>query len=105
MLTQNLQVYRGPDKKYFGRDICYGYNEDTLTIYDVTNKNGPNAGKIISRTPYVGASYTHQGWVLDPMWQTHLVMDDELDEGEIDPARTAPDSPAKGLHLTIRSLS
>ena len=53
-------VYRGPDKKYFGRDICYGYNEDTLTIYDVTNKNGPNAGKIISRTPYVGASYTHQ---------------------------------------------
>lgn len=88
-------VYRGPDKKYFGRDICYGYNEDTLTIYDVTNKNGPNAGKIISRTPYVGASYTHQGWVLDPMWQTHLVMDDELDEGEIDPARTAPNSPAK----------
>ena len=53
-------VYRGPHKKYFGRDICYGYNEDTLTIYDVTNKNGPNAGKIISRTPYVGASYTHQ---------------------------------------------
>jgi hypothetical protein len=53
-------VYRGPDKKYFGRDICYGYNEDTLTIYDVTNKNGPNAGRIISRTPYVGASYTHQ---------------------------------------------
>ena len=88
-------MYRGPDKKYFGRDICYGYNEDTLTIYDVTNKNGPNAGKIISRTPYVGASYTHQGWVLDPMWQTHLVMDDELDEGEIDPARTAPNSPAK----------
>lgn len=51
-------VYRGPDKKYYGRDICYGYNEDTLTIYDVTNKNGPNATTIISRTPYVGASYT-----------------------------------------------
>jgi hypothetical protein len=28
------------------------------------------------------------------MWQTHIIMDDELDEGEIDPARTAPDSPA-----------
>jgi len=27
-------VYRGPDEKYVGRDICYGYNEDTLTIYD-----------------------------------------------------------------------
>jgi choice-of-anchor B domain-containing protein len=88
-------VYRGPDKKYNGRDICYGYNEDTLTIYDVTNKNGPNASTIISRTPYKGASYTHQGWVLDPKWQTHLLLDDELDEGEIDANRTAPDSPAK----------
>lgn len=88
-------VYRGPHKKYYGRDICYGYNEDTLTIYDVTNKVGPQAGAIISRTPYKGASYTHQGWVLDPNWQTHLVMDDELDEGEIDPADTNPESPAK----------
>lgn len=25
-------VYRGPDEKYAGRDICYGYNEDTLTM-------------------------------------------------------------------------
>lgn len=25
-------VYRGPDTKYHGRDICYGYNEDTLTM-------------------------------------------------------------------------
>ncbi|KAF2009259.1 hypothetical protein BU24DRAFT_445137 [Aaosphaeria arxii CBS 175.79] len=88
-------VYRGPHKKYFGRDICYGYNEDTLTIYDVSNKNGKNASRIISRTPYVGASYTHQGWVLDPNWQTHLILDDELDEGEINATRTAPDSPAK----------
>ncbi|KAF2733672.1 hypothetical protein EJ04DRAFT_535338 [Polyplosphaeria fusca] len=87
-------VYRGPHKEYYGRDICYGYNEDTLTIYDVTNKDGPQAGSIISRTPYVGASYTHQGWVIDPNWQTHLVLDDELDEGEIDPNRTASDSPA-----------
>lgn len=25
-------VYRGPDERYDGRDICYGYNEDTLTM-------------------------------------------------------------------------
>ncbi|KAK4500135.1 hypothetical protein PRZ48_008321 [Zasmidium cellare] len=87
-------VYRGPDKKYAGRDICYGYNEDTLTIYDVTNKTGPQAASIISRTPYVGASYTHQGWVLDPNWQTHLLLDDELDEGEIDPERADPNGPS-----------
>jgi choice-of-anchor B domain-containing protein len=70
-------VYRGPDKKYNGRDICYGYNEDTLTIYDVSNKKNAT---IISRTSYQGASYTHQGWVLDPMNQEYLLLDDELDE-------------------------
>jgi choice-of-anchor B domain-containing protein len=25
-------VYRGPDLKFWGRDICYGYNEDSLTM-------------------------------------------------------------------------
>lgn len=72
-------VYRGPDTRYAGRDICYGYNEDTLTIYDVTNKN---ATSIISRTTYTGASYTHQGWVLDRDNQEFLVLDDELDEAD-----------------------
>lgn len=70
-------VYRGPDKRYEGREICYGYNEDTLTIYDVEDKNSTN---IISRTSYAGASYTHQGWVLDVNNQEFLVLDDELDE-------------------------
>lgn len=79
-------VYRGPDKRYYGRDICYGYNEDTLTIYDVTDKTGVNSSKIISRTPYVGAAYTHQGAVLNRDWQEYLVLDDELDEED----RTGP---------------
>ncbi|KAI6360556.1 hypothetical protein MCOR25_006719 [Pyricularia grisea] len=70
-------VYRGPDKRYEGRDICYGYNEDTLTIYDVTDKTKTN---IISRTGYEGSSYTHQGWVLDKNNQEYLLMDDEYDE-------------------------
>lgn len=72
-------VYRGPDTKYQGRDICYGYNEDTLTIYDVTDRTSTT---IISRTSYEGASYTHQGWVLDVNNQEFLVLDDELDEEE-----------------------
>jgi hypothetical protein len=25
-------IYRGPHIKYVGREICYGYNEDTLTM-------------------------------------------------------------------------
>ena len=75
-------VYRGPDTRYYGRDICYGYNEDTLTIYDVINKIGLNTSTVISKTSYVGASYTHQGCVLDEQWQEYLVLDDELDEEE-----------------------
>ncbi|TKX24082.1 hypothetical protein C1H76_3650 [Elsinoe australis] len=80
-------VYRGPDKRYQGRDICYGYNEDTMTIYDVTNKIG-NTTKIISRTSYVGARYIHQGAVLDRQNQEFIVLDDELDE------RDATEGPA-----------
>ena len=71
-------VYRGPDERYQGRDICYGYNEDSLTIYDVTDK--ANVTNIISRTSYEGASYTHQGWVLDADNQEYLLLDDEYDE-------------------------
>lgn len=73
-------VYHGPDARYEGRDICYGYNEDTLTIYDVTNKVGVNSSKIISKLSYEGARYTHQGWVIDTNWQSHILLDDELDE-------------------------
>ncbi|KAK3955699.1 hypothetical protein QBC32DRAFT_310818 [Pseudoneurospora amorphoporcata] len=69
--------YRGPDKRYLGHDICYGYSEDSLTIYDVTNKANSS---IISRTSYDGAAYTHQGWVLDPYNQEYLLLDDEYDE-------------------------
>ncbi|KAG7119070.1 hypothetical protein HYQ45_015284 [Verticillium longisporum] len=72
-------IYRGPHKKYEGRDICYGYNEDTLTIYDVTDKAN---SKIISITSYEGATYTHQGWVLDVNNQEYLFLDDEIDEEE-----------------------
>ncbi|KFA70586.1 hypothetical protein S40285_04709 [Stachybotrys chlorohalonatus IBT 40285] len=72
-------IYRGPDERFVGRDICYGYNEDSLTIYDVTNKVNST---ILSITSYEGATYTHQGWVLDKEWQQYLVMDDEIDELE-----------------------
>ncbi|PNH42963.1 hypothetical protein VD0004_g4453 [Verticillium dahliae] len=70
-------VYRGPDKRYDGKDICYGYNEDSLTIYDVSDKFTTN---IISRTSYEGVNYTHQGWVTDVNNQEFLLMNDERDE-------------------------
>ncbi|KAF2402953.1 hypothetical protein EJ06DRAFT_554504 [Trichodelitschia bisporula] len=70
-------IYRGPDSRYLGHEICYGYNENKMTIYDFTEKTAP---VIVSRTSYEGASYTHQGWVLDPNNQEWLLMDDEYDE-------------------------
>ncbi|KAF3926165.1 hypothetical protein ABW21_db0204045 [Orbilia brochopaga] len=69
--------YKGPDTRYQDHVVCYGYNEDTLTIYDVTDRTNAT---VISRTSYEGASYTHQGWVLDKGWQDYLIMDDEYDE-------------------------
>lgn len=45
----------------------------------MTDKKWP---ELISVTSYEGATYTHQGWVLDPSNQEFLIMDDELDERE-----------------------
>ncbi|KAF2473621.1 uncharacterized protein BDR25DRAFT_216857 [Lindgomyces ingoldianus] len=72
-------IYKGPDTQFEGHEICYGYNEDTLTIYDVTDKKKP---VILSITSYEGAAYTHQGWVLDANNQHYLLLDDEYDEYE-----------------------
>ncbi len=69
-------IYNGPDSRYTGAEICVAYNEDTITIVDVSNKSNPVQ---ISRTAYSGARYTHQGWFLDDN-QSILITDDELDE-------------------------
>lgn len=37
-------VYRGPDTRYTGRDICYGYNEDTITIVSGSPATKPVPG-------------------------------------------------------------
>lgn len=67
--------YAGPDIQHQGKEICFAYNEDTLTIVDVSNKAAPVQ---ISRTGYPDLGYTHQGWLTDD--QAYLLMDDELDE-------------------------
>jgi len=68
-------IYRGPDTRYQGREIYFGYNEDTLTILDVSDKDDV---KLLSRVPYRNNFYTHQGWLTED--QSHLLMNDELDE-------------------------
>lgn len=68
-------VYRGPDSKYQGREICIGANETALSIADVTDKAHPVA---ISRGAYPNVAYAHQGWLTDD--QKYFYQDDELDE-------------------------
>lgn len=50
-------VYKGPDADYQGREICFCYNENALTIVDVEDKNNI---KMISKVLYDNLFYTHQ---------------------------------------------
>lgn len=68
-------VYEGPDVEYRGQEICANSNEDTLTIVDATDKADVVE---LSRTPYEGSAYTHQGWFTED--QRHFLVGDELDE-------------------------
>ncbi|MBZ0089847.1 MAG: choice-of-anchor B family protein, partial [Thermoanaerobaculia bacterium] len=68
-------LYQGPDADYAGHEVCFASNEDTVTLIDVTDKGAPAQ---ISRTPYPGRGYTHQGWLTED--RAHFLVDDELDE-------------------------
>ncbi|MCA9971351.1 MAG: choice-of-anchor B family protein [Anaerolineales bacterium] len=67
--------YVGPDPDHQGKEICFNANEDTLTVVDVTNKGAPVQ---LSRNPYAGWSYAHQGWLTED--QRYFFLDDEGDE-------------------------
>jgi choice-of-anchor B domain-containing protein len=75
--THDVQclTYDGPDTRYTGSEICFAYNEDTLTIWNIDDPSNP---VIVSRTLYPNQVYSHQGWVTDDL--TRVLLDDELDE-------------------------
>lgn len=90
-------VYNGPDQQYNGREICFAYNENSLTIVDVTDKQ---AIRMVSRTEYPTSQYTHQGWLNEA--RTHLLMNDELDEQR----NSFPEAPrTRTLVWNVESLS
>lgn len=67
--------YKGPDTRYQNREICFCYNEDNVSIVDVTNKNDiALLSQIFSNT----FEYTHQGWLSTD--QSHIIFGDEEDE-------------------------
>lgn len=78
-------VYRGPDNRYTGKEICIGSNETMLSIADVTDKKKPVA---ISRVGYPNVGYTHQGWFDEQ--QKYFYVNDEIDEisGQVQNTRT-----------------
>ncbi len=67
--------YIGPDAQYSGKEIAFCFNENTVTIVDVTNAGDP---QMVSSTGYAGSSYTHQGWLTED--HKYLLVNDELDE-------------------------
>jgi len=78
-------IYKGPDKRYKGREVCIGSNETMLSLQDVTDKTKP---RVISRASYPKVGYTHQGWLTED--HKYFYLDDELDEtgGTVDKTRT-----------------
>ncbi len=71
-------TYSGPDDEHHGKEICFAFNEDTVTVVDVSDKSSPIQ---LSRNEYIEAGdtgYTHQGWLTED--QRFLVHDDEFDE-------------------------
>ncbi|KAG6037447.1 hypothetical protein E4U41_005089 [Claviceps citrina] len=73
-------LYRGPDARFRGREICLTFNIQSFMVYDVTDREHP---RILSTNYYDAidgkGAYAHQGWELDPDWR-YMLMDDEQDE-------------------------
>ena len=70
------RTYKGPDKAYKGNEICFNFNEDTVTIYDVTAN--PMQPVQLARETYENETYTHSG-ALTKDHRT-LISTDEYDE-------------------------
>ncbi|WP_412070470.1 choice-of-anchor B family protein [Rubrivirga sp. IMCC43871] len=68
-------IYSGPDTDHTGKELCFGANEDVVTVFDVTDKANV---QILSQAAYPNFSYTHQGWLTTD--QRYFMTDDELDE-------------------------
>jgi choice-of-anchor B domain-containing protein len=68
-------VYNGPDTDYQGKEIAFNSNEYTVTIVDITDKSNMT---LVSRSPYSGSAYTHQGWLTED--HRYFICNDELAE-------------------------
>ena len=74
----HCRVYRGPDTRYAGKEICFSFNTDTITVYDLSSKSNPVQ---LARVTYPGAAYVHSGWLTKD--HRYLLSDDETDNKNI----------------------
>lgn len=72
-------VYDGPDAAYQGKQICFASNANTVTLFDVTDKENV---EIISFGLYDMTGYTHQCWLTPD--HKYLLVGDETDELNFD---------------------
>jgi choice-of-anchor B domain-containing protein len=70
------RTYHGPDKDRKDHEICFNFNTDTVTIYDVTAN--PQQPEQIARVTYDTASYVHSGALSED--HSYLISTDEADE-------------------------
>ncbi|MFN2388459.1 MAG: choice-of-anchor B family protein [Actinomycetota bacterium] len=68
--------YKGPDKRYRDNEICFNFNIDRVTIYDVTAN--PTLPVKLARGTYERASYIHSGALSKD--HSTLISTDEGDE-------------------------
>lgn len=76
-------VYEGPDAEFRGRELCFNSNgldyavngPNFVSVVDVTDKGNPVE---LSRLPYEGSGYSHQGWLTED--QRYFLHGDEGDE-------------------------
>ncbi len=78
-------IYRGPDTRYQGRELCFNSAETALAIVDVTDKQAP---RTVAIAAYPSTAYAHQGWLTED--QKYFFMGDEGDEanGSVERTRT-----------------
>ena len=78
-------IYRGPDVRYQGRELCLNSNGAQFEITDVTDKDNT---VVLSTASSPDAGYIHQGWLTDN--HRYFYQDDEADvvNGNVATTRT-----------------
>ena len=78
-------VYRGPDERYQGRELCLNSNGQTFQIQDVTDKDNPT---VVGTGNSPNPAYIHQGWLTTD--HRYFFQDDESDviAGNVETTRT-----------------